>query len=300
MTKLDISICIVSLQARDYLRDCLISIFESTNEITYEIIVVDQNSRDGTAHMLQDGFSDVKLFQTPENQGFTRPMNQAMQIAEGRYIALLNPDTLLHPATFDRLCAFLDSHPEVGIVGPKVLNPDGTLQKPCRRGDARPWAVISYFSGLSKIFPDKPFFNGYLLTHLDEDLISPVDGVSGSCLLVRRDVVEQIGYLDESFFAYQEDADFCLRARNAGWQVYYYPEAQITHFGGQGGSRTQPYRSILAWHKSYFLYYRKHFAVDYIFLFNWFFYVLMGIKLCFAFLKNAVSRNAFGGARKPG
>jgi GT2 family glycosyltransferase len=240
------------------------------------------------------------MLQTQKNEGFTRPMNRAMRIAQGRCIALLNPDTLIHPGAFDRLCAFLDSHPRAGIVGPKVLNPDGTLQAPCRRGDSRPWAVISYFTGLAKLFPQKAFFTGYLLTHLDEDQTNLVDGVSGSCMLVSREVVEQIGYLDEVFFAYQEDADYCLRARKAGWQVYYYPEAQITHFGGQGGSRVQPYRSIVAWHKSYFIYYRKHFAADYLFLFNWLYYAAMGVKFVFAMAKNALSKSAFGGARKPG
>jgi GT2 family glycosyltransferase len=194
----------------------------------------------------------------------------------------------------------MDHHPEVGIVGPKVLNPDGSLQKPCRRGDSRPWAVISYFSGLSKLFPDRAFFNRYLLTHLDEDETYPVDGVSGSCMLLRREVIDTIGYFDEAFFAYQEDADYCLRTRQAAWKVYYYPEATITHFGGQGGSRVQPVRSIIVWHQSYFIYYRKHFAKDYFFLLNWLYYAAMGLKLIFALLKNALSRQAFGGSRKPG
>jgi GT2 family glycosyltransferase len=300
MNDIDLSICILSYRARDFLENCLRSIADSGFGGTSEIIVVDQNSQDGTSEMLQDGFPQVKMLQTQKNEGFTRPMNRAMRAAQGRYIALLNPDTIIHPGAFERLCAFLDSHPQAGIVGPKVLNPDGTLQAPCRRGDSRPWAVISYFTGLSKLFPTRAFFNGYLLSHLDGDQTNQVDGVSGSCMLVRREVVEQIGYLDEIFFAYQEDADYCLRARKAGWKIYYYPEAQITHFGGQGGSRVQPYRSIVAWHKSYFLYYRKHFAKDYFFLSNWLFYVAMGVKFVLAITKNALSKNAFGGARKPG
>jgi GT2 family glycosyltransferase len=296
----NLSICIVSLEARNYLRDCLRSIAASTPELEYEIIVVDQSSQDGTVEMLQSDFPEIKLLQTVGNEGFTRPMNLAMQAAQGKFIALLNPDTLVHSDALVRLCAFLASHPEAGIVGPKVLNPDGTLQAPCRRGDSRPWAVISYFTGLSILFPDKAFFNGYLLSHLAEDQLHVVDGVSGSCMVIRREVVDEIGFLDEIFFAYQEDADYCLRTRQAGWQVFYYPEAEITHFGGQGGSRVQPYRSILAWHKSYFKYYRKHFAADYFFLLNWLYYAAMGLKLILALLKNAISRKAFGGARKPG
>jgi len=300
MNNPDLSICIVSLKARTFLRDCLRSIAESTTHLDYEIIVVDQNSQDGTVEMLQSDFPQVRLIQTPGNDGFSRPMNLAMQAAQGKYIALLNPDTLVHSAAFELLCAFLASHPQAGIVGPKVLNPDGSLQAPCRRGDSRPWAVISYFIGLSKLFPDKALFNGYLLSHLEEDQTYSIDGVSGSCMLIRRQVLDEVGYLDEIFFAYQEDADYCLRVRQAGWQVFYYPEAEITHFGGQGGSRVQPYRSILAWHKSYFIYYRKHFAADYFFVLNWLYYAAMGVKLLFALLRNAVSRKVFGGARKPG
>jgi len=299
MTSVTLSICILTLSARDYLRACLQSIQEHT-AVPHEIIVVDNGSSDGTSNMLRVEFPTVRLIQNQENLGYTYPNNQAMQLAKGRFISLLNPDTLVHASAFEKLCDFLESHPEVGIVGPKVLNPDGTLQAPCRRGDSRPWAVISYFTGLGKLFPDKAFFNGYLLTHLPEDQINPVDGVSGSCMLIRREVVDQIGYLDERFFAYQEDADYCLRARQAGWQVYYDPEAQITHFGGQGGSRVQPYRSIWAWHESYFLYYRKHFARDYFFLFNWLYYTAMGLKLLLALLKNTLSDKAFGGDRKPG
>ncbi len=294
-----LSICILTLNARDYLRDCLRSIAESTS-IAHEIIVADNGSTDGTVAMLAEEFPRVQVLPGTHNEGFAVPMNRAMRRARGDYIALLNPDTLVHPAAFDRLVAFLERTPEAGIAGPKVLNPDGTLQAPCRRGDSRPWAVISYFSGLSRLFPERPFFNGYLLSHLDEDQTYPVDGVSGSCMVIRREVVEAIGYLDERFFAYQEDADYCLRARQAGWRVYYYPEAQITHFGGQGGSRAQPYRAIWAWHQSYFLYYRKHFAKDYFFLFNWLYYAAMGGKLVFALLKNALSRQTFGGERKPG
>jgi len=296
----DLSICILTINARTYLEDCLKSLDDHPINREYEVIIVDQNSGDGTARMISESYPQIRLIKTPENQGFTRPMNLAIRAAQGRYVALLNPDTLIHAEMFNRLCGFLNDNPGAGIVGPKVLNPDGSLQAPCRRGDARPWAVISYFSGLWRVFPDKPFFNGYLLSHLDEDQTHPVDGVSGSCMLIRREVIEEIGYLDERFFAYQEDADYCLMARQAGWQVYYYPKAQITHFGGQGGSRHQPYRSIYAWHKSYFLYYRKHFAKDYFFLFNWLYYGVMGLKLLFALTKNFLSPSTFGGARKPG
>lgn len=137
------------------------------------------------------------------------------------------------------------------------------------------------------------------MSYKDENEIHPVAGVAGSCMLIRRKVIEEVGYLDERFFAYQEDADICFRARQVGWQVYYYPQAQIIHFGGMGGSRVQPYRSIYEWHKSYFLYYRKNLANDYFFLFNGLYYIAMLIKLGLSLLVNFFRKEKFSGLPKP-
>lgn len=262
------------------------------------MIVVDNGSKDGVAEMLQEEFPAVQFFENESNAGYTRPMNQALQAGVGRYLLQLNPDTLILPGAIDLLVRFLEENPVVGICGPKVLNKDGTLQKSCRRGEPRPLAVISYFTGLSRLFPRSKRFGGYLMSYMGEDETHAVAGLSGSCMLIRRQVVDQIGYLDERFFAYQEDADYCFRARQAGWQVYYVPGAQIIHFGGQGGSRVQPYRSIIEWHKSYFRYYRKHLAKDYFFLFNGLYYAAMGIKLGLALLVNFLRREKFAGPRR--
>jgi GT2 family glycosyltransferase len=254
---------------------------------------------DGTQEMLKSEFPGVHRIVNPANAGFSAPMNQALRQASGAFLLILNPDTLVHPQAVDRLRAYLEAHPEVGICGPKVLNTDGTLQKPCRRGESTPWAVISYFLGFPALFPRSKFFGGYLLNYLDEDETYPVAGVSGSCMLVRREVIDQIGYLDERFFAWQEDADYCFRARRAGWQVVYLPTAHITHYGGEGGSRVQPFRSIYEWHRSYFLYYRKNLAANYFFLFNGLFYLLMSLKLAFALLSNLVRRDKIAGRQRP-
>lgn len=240
MATIDVSICIVTLQARDYLRDCLNSLNIDCSQYSREIIVVDNRSEDGTVEMLRRDFQSVMVIENDGNEGFVRPMNQAIRSAQGRFLLLLNPDTLIPPGSVDTLINFMEEHPEAGICGPKVLNEDGTLQKPCRRGEPTPMAVISYFTRLDGLFPHQKLFGGYLLGYLDEDEINQVDGVSGSCMLIRREVVDKIGYLDERFFAYQEDADFCHRTRQAGWKVYYVPTAKITHFGGRGGSRVQP------------------------------------------------------------
>jgi GT2 family glycosyltransferase len=291
-------VCIVSYRVRDLLRDCLRSLYQNTR-LSFEVIVVDNASQDGVVEMLQQEYPQIRLVENQDNAGYTRPMNQALRLGRGRYLLQLNPDTLVLPEAIDRLVAFMDQQPEVGICGPKVLNRDLTLQKPCRRGEPRPWAVLTYFLGLSALFPNSPFFSRYLMTYLDEDVTHPVDGVAGSCMLVRRALIDQIGYLDERYFAYQEDADFCFRARQAGWRVYYMPQAQIIHYGSLGGSRVQPYRSIYEWHRSYFLYYRRHLAKDYFFLFNWLYYLAMGIKLVWSLGINYCRTDKYAGSRKP-
>ena len=297
-TGIDLSICIVTYQARELLRDSLDSIYKNTR-LPIEIIVVDNGSSDGVAEMLQQEFPQVQLIQNDHNAGFTRPINQALKITQGRYLLQLNPDTLIMPQALDSLMEFLDSHPKVGICGPKVLNSDLTLQKPCRRGKSRPLAVFGYFTGLWKLFPKSRRLGEYLMSYMDEDQTHPVWGVAGSCMLIRREVIDQIGYLDERFFAWQEDADFCFRARQAGWQIFYVPKAQIIHYGSMGGSRVEPYRSIFEWHRSYFLYYRKNLAKDYFALFNWFYYLLMFFKLISSLTINFLRQEKFAGSRKP-
>jgi GT2 family glycosyltransferase len=298
LTGVSVTICIVTYHARELLRKCLNSLYEGTR-LDLEIIVVDNGSKDGVGDMLAADFPQVHFIENTRNLGYTQPMNQALKAGTGRYLLQLNPDTLVFPGAVDRLVEFLESHPGVGICGPKVLNRDYTLQKPCRRGESRPWAVISYFTGLASLFPKSKFFGEYLMSYKDPDEVHPVAGVAGSCMLIRREVVEQIGYLDERFFAYQEDADLCFRARQAGWQVYYMPEAQIIHYGSMGGSRVEPIRSIIEWHKSYYRYYRKNLAKDYFFLFNWLYYGAMLFKLGLTLLQNFIRKEKFAGSRKP-
>jgi GT2 family glycosyltransferase len=298
MSPVDLSVCIVSYQARAYLQDCLDSLAAHPYEGSTEVVVVDNHSHDGTLEMLSEAYPEVRAIRTREHEGYTRPMNRAMRAARGRMLLLLNPDTLVLEGALNRLVAFLESRPEVGICGPKVLNRDGSLQKPCRRSAARPWDVLSYFSGLADRFPHDRRFSGYYMGYMDEDETHEVEGVSGSCMLIRREVVDHIGFLDERFYAYQEDADYCFRARAHGWQIYYVPAAEIIHYGGQGGSRVHPYRSIFEWHKSYWLYYRKNLARDYLFLFNWIYYLAMGLKLLGSLALNLVRREKVAGGRK--
>lgn len=294
-----ISLCILNLNAAHYVRGCLNSIPAAADGLSYEVIVVDNGSSDGSQQLLQTEHPAIRLIQNQTNTGYTRPMNQALRAAHGRYLVQLNPDTIAHPGAFRTLYEWMETHPDVGICSPKVLNRDGTLQLQCRRSAARPWDVISYFSGLWKLFPSSPFFGRYLITYRGDDETFEVEAVSGSCMFIRRGVIDQIGYLDEIYFAYQEDTDFCVRARQAGWKVFYCPAAQITHFGGQGGSTHQATRAIYQWHRSYWIYYRKHIAPHYFFLINWLMYAGMALKLSLALLTNALRKDKVVGTKKP-
>ena len=214
---------------------------ENPPAAAYEIILVDNASSDGTLEMLRAEFPTVQVIVNDHNTGYTAPMNQALRQGSGRYLMQLNPDTLVPPGALHALLEFMDAHPEVGICGPKVLNADGSLQKSCRRGNSRPWAVISYFLGLSRLFPRSKFFGGYHQNHLPEDDINPVDGVAGSCMLIRREVVDQIGFLDERLFCLSRRRGLLFpgaagglagilcanRSHYAFWRARWHPRAAV-------------------------------------------------------------------------
>jgi GT2 family glycosyltransferase len=295
----ELSICMVAYQACQYLKECLDSLYQSLPRRSFEVIVVDNGSRDGTADMLRTAFPQVRLIVNTGNLGYTRPMNQALKAAVGRYRIQLNPDTLILPGAFDALADFMDAHPQAGICTPRVLNRDGSLQLQCRRSEGLPWDAFTYFSGLWRLFPHQARFAGYLMTYKDDREIFEVQAVSGSCMFIRTEVLEQVGFLDELFYAYQEDSDFCFQARKAGWKIYYLPQAEIVHYGGEGGTRVHPYRSVYEWHRSYFLYYRKNFARDYFFLANGLVYGLMFVKYLIAVAKIFFSKEKYPATRKP-
>jgi GT2 family glycosyltransferase len=281
---METSICIVTFNACKRLGECLRSLAQYPPGGEYEIIVVDNASSDDTLAMLENEFPQVRVIQNTRNEGYTRPLNQALKAASGAFLMPLNPDTLLTEDLFSPLLAFMAMRPQAGIITPKVLNQDCTLQMQCRRGEARPLEVFGYFLHLDRLFPKNKKLGGYLMRWLPENEIAEVPAVSGSCMLIRRAVIEQVGFFDEDYYAYQEDADLCFRARRAGWKVYYVPTSAVVHFGGEGGSAVRPYQGVYQWHRSYYLYYRKHLARDYCFLFNWLYYAFMAIKLAWALL----------------
>ena len=283
---IELSICILTYNSKSYLRDCLDSIRTFPPKGEYEIIVADNGSTDGSLQMLEEEYPEVQLIRNQENLGFTKPNNQMLHLAKGEFLLLLNPDTKLIEDCFNPQLDYLKAHPEVGICIPKVLNADGSFQKQSRRGEPRPLEVFGYFTGLGKLFPNNKRLNGYLMSWLPEDEIAEVKAVSGSCMFIRRETWQAVGDLDETFFAFQEDSDYCIRAGTLGWTVVYLPISRIIHYGGKGGSGVKPWKSIFEWHRSYYLFYKKHYAKEYFFLFNWFYYFLMLLKFASALLIN--------------
>jgi GT2 family glycosyltransferase len=296
----EIGICTVTHNSKEKVLASLSSLFEQTPDLeTVDIVVVDNNSLDGTVDEIRAQFPKVHLITNDHNCGFSRAVNQGLRILDARYYVLLNPDTIVLDQALIRLAAFMDENPMVGICSPRVLNQDGSVQYQARRGEARPWDVFSYFSGLSKLFPNDPRFSGYLLTHINNNEVIEVQAVSGSCMMIRKDVIDQIGYLDERYFAYQEDTDYCFQARQAGWKVYYVPQAEVIHYGGQGGSNINPYFSSYHWHRSYFLYYQKNLAKDYPFWFHPLYYLAMILKFLIALIGLIFGKEKVVGTRKP-
>jgi len=284
------SVCIVNLNAKKHLDLCLSSLPEALDDVPYETIVVDNHSSDGSVEYLEECYTDIHILTHKRNEGYTRAINAALKMAKGDFIVVLNPDAVPDPDSLITLIRFLEKNLEIGICGPKVVNEDGSFQKSCRRGIARPGAVFSYFLGLAKLYPTDTRFTGYHLNHLDENEINEVDGISGSCMVIRRELMYQVGLFDERFFAYQEDSDYCLRTKEKGWKVFYNPESLVTHTGGAGGSGTFPMRSIFEWHRSYYKYYYKHFSGDYPAIFNIFYSIFMVGKLLFAEVKYILIR----------
>lgn len=236
--KIELSIIVVNYNVKDFLENALLSIKKAIIGIDAEIIVVDNASEDGSVEMIRQKFPDVKLIANNENVGFARANNQALKLARGKYIVLINPDTIVQEDTFKSLISFLESHPDCGMVGCKILNPDGTLQLACRRSFPTPWVAFTKMVGLSSLFPKSKIFAKYNLTYLDPNEITEVDAVSGSFMMIRREVYEQVGGLDEDFFMYGEDIDWCYRIKKSGWKIYYVPSTQIIHFKGESTRRS--------------------------------------------------------------
>lgn len=240
---IDTSIIIANWNARDLLDQCLRSVYAAVSDVHFEVIVVDNGSTDGSVAMVREQFPDVRLIRNQENRGFAQANNQGMGISTGRYVLMLNNDTIVSPGAIEQMVRFMDAYPNLGALGAELRNSDGSLQPS--------WAqfpsLLSEMSGRN-FRVRRPFADGraYL-----------VDWVGGACLMVRRQVIEQVGLLDECLFMYSEETDWCYRMAQAGWQIGYLPGASVLHFGG-ASSRQEDTRMLCELYKSKLYFFHKH------------------------------------------
>ena len=252
---MELSIVIVNWRTRDALRECLRSIERQEDVATPEIIVVDNASGDGSAEMVASAFPRVRLIRNTENRGFAAACNQGMRVAGGRYILLLNPDTVMRPGTLAGILGFAEARPGSAVIGCRVVNPDGNLERTCFRYPSLTNVVLSAFC-LDRIFPRSRFFGREFMTWWDRDSVRDVEVVTGSFMLVRREAVDQVGLMDERYFMYAEEADWCYRFAQAGWRMTFTPTAEIVHLSSQSSSQCWPKMYVLQ-RKSLLLYLEK-------------------------------------------
>ena len=247
---------IVNWNTREALSDCLKSVYEQTSSIEYEVIVIDNASSDGSAEMVKAMFPNVNLIENLENRGFAAANNQGIAITKGCYVLLLNSDTKIIDNAIAKVIEFADGRTDGGVIGCRVLNLDKTLQQTCFMF---PTVLNMFLSStyLYKIFPKSKFFGRERMTWWDRKDTRQVDVVTGCFMLVRCEVIEQIGLLDEQFFVYGEETDFCFRAKKTGWKILFTPVAEIIHLGG-ASSRQITAEMTLQLRGSILLFMKKH------------------------------------------
>lgn len=282
---MDLSILIVNYNTCRLTLDCLQSVYDSKTVYSYEVIVVDNASSDDSVESIRREYPGARLIANTDNTGFAKANNQAMAIAKGRYVLLLNSDTIVQPDTLQTMVAYMDENPQVGASGCKIILPDGSLDKACKRGFPTPSASFYYAFGFSRMFPDQPKFNQYQLGYLDPNETYPIDCLVGAFMLVRRETIQQVGGLDETFFMYGEDIDWCYRIKQAGWDIHYHPATYIVHYKG-ASSRRKPFKIIYEFHRAMWVFHRKHYLKQYSWVTNTAVACGIALKFTLSLLKN--------------
>jgi len=253
---MDLSVIIVTWNSQEFIRNCLDSIFLSQGNFSREIIVVDNDSFDETAKIIEQLYPQVNLIQNKKNLGYAKANNQGIEKTRGEYILLLNPDTQVLEDSLSLMCEFMEENPEVGALGPKLLNPDKSVQASCREFPSFSTLIWEFF-GLSRLFPRSRVFSRWRMGYFNFDKQREVDQPMGSCLLLRRATLEDVGILDENFAMFFNDVDLCFRIKKSGWRIYFYPEAKVIHHKG-ASTRKAKVRMIWLSHLAFYKFFKKH------------------------------------------
>lgn len=281
---LDLAVVIVSYNVCDLLRRCLMAVFASTGQITYEVCVVDNDSPDGSAAMVRAEFPQARIIANQDNIGYPAANNQGLRALgvtdldphrRPRYSLLLNPDTEVPPDAFVALVNYLDQNEAVGVVGPRLVMLDGQLDLACRRAFPTPEVALYRMVGLSRLFPGSPRFGRYNMTFLDEHKTAQVDSVVGAFMMVRTAAIDRVGLMDERFWMYGEDLDWSKRIKDAGWQVIYHPAVTVLHV--KRASSRQSRRAQIEFYRAMLIFYYKHYYRTTPRLLHWL--VILGITI---------------------
>ncbi|MGB2988576.1 MAG: glycosyltransferase family 2 protein [Candidatus Zixiibacteriota bacterium] len=268
--EIDLSIIIVNYNVRDLLRKCLKSILSFQKDLSFEVMVIDNNSEDQSTEMIKQEFTGIALLENSRNLGFSAACNQGTKRSRGRFVLLLNPDTEFTPGGITEMVKFMDSHTQAGICGPRMTDSRGKVHYSCRSFPSYLTAISSGQSILNRLFPRNPLSRKYLRKDLNRTERIQTDWVSGSCLLTKREVFERIGLLDTRFFMYVEDVDLCYRAEKAGYSVHCFPNVTVIHHTG-GSSRKRRVLMLVEHHRSMYRFHRKHYHPN---------FFLKGIVFC--------------------
>ncbi len=271
------SIIIASYNTKDFTLQCLKSIYENVKNLSFEVICIDNNSRDGSPDLIREKFPEVVLIENEENLGYAKANNIGISKSVGQYVILLNSDTVVMPGSLEHVVEFMRSHPDAGAASPKLLNPDGTIQY-CIR--TLPSITTAIFQSLRwhQFFPGNRITEKYYKTSLNYDEVLSVDSIGTTCYAIRRAVLDEVGLLDEEFRMYNVDLDFNKRIKNAGYNIYFLPEARIIHYGGVSVNQNS-YRGLIEQHQGMWLMYKKHYAEKRSRIINYFIYLAIKLRL---------------------
>jgi GT2 family glycosyltransferase len=253
---MELSVIIVSFNVSDFLKQCLLSVKKATENIHCEIFVVDNNSADDSCSMVEREFPEIILIKNKVNSGFSAANNQGIKQANGQYVLLLNPDTLVQEDTFTRSINFMNGHPDAGAMGVRMINGEGRFLPESKRALPTPETAFFKAFGISFLFSGSRFFNRYYLPHIDSFETSTAEIISGAYMFIRREALSKTGFLDEDFFMYGEDIDMSYRLLQAGYNNYYFPEIQIVHYKGKSTGRDN-FTDIFHFYRAMRIYIRK-------------------------------------------
>ncbi len=269
-----LSIIVVTYNSHEYILSCLNSVLRDSEGIRKEVFVVDNFSTDNTVALIKETFPEIILIENNRNTGFAVANNFAIKEAKGKYILLLNPDTIITAGTFSELLNFMEENPDIGVLSPKLVKSDGSLDYACRRNFPTPLDVYFHLLGLDRIFPNSKLFAHYNLLYLDPSQSCDVECVAGAFMLVRGAAVSMVGLMDERFFMYVEDLDWAYRFRLSGWRVYYYAKREVIHYK-KGSTSKESDGMLPEFYRALYQGYEKYYGQKTIFVLNWMMYLTL-------------------------